>query len=473
MRDEVQDPVGALAAELAAVLGPAGVSTDPADIEPYLTDWRGRWKGRSPILIRPSSTEEAAFAVRACVRRGMRINPQGGNSGLVNGGTPDGEAVFSMRRMNRIRRLDPLNDAMVAEAGVVLTEAQAAADSCGRLFPLSLGAEGVATVGGLISTNAGGVAVLRYGMMRDLTLGLEVVLPDGRVFDGLRTLRKDNTGYDLKNLFIGAEGTLGLVTAAALKLFPRPAVRETAWISVPSVAHAVELLSLVKQRTGGMVSGFELVSAFALELVLRHVPNTRDPMPSPAAWRVLCEVSSGSEEGIRDTMEACLAEAAERGLILDAVLAATIAQARMMWTIRETIAVAERAHGRALKHDVSVPVSGLPAFMEEAASTVGRIAPGADIIAFGHVGDGNMHYNVTPPPGADPVFWTEEGGLAVSRAVHDLVMVHNGSISAEHGIGRLKRDELRERKSVVEMDLMRAVKAAIDPQGFFNPGRVL
>jgi FAD/FMN-containing dehydrogenase len=462
-----------LADEIRSVLGPRGVSTDPADIDPLLTDWRGRWRGEAPILIRPQTTSEAAFAVEACARRGVCINPQGGNTGLVNGGIPQGEALFSMRRMNRVREVDALNDAMILEAGVVLTDAQAAAERVDRLFPLSLGAEGVATIGGLVSTNAGGVAVLRYGMMRDLTLGLEAVLPDGRIFSGLRALRKDNTGYDLKHLFIGAEGTLGLITAVSVKLFPRPAARETAWAAIPSVDAAVRLLALFKKRTGGAVTGFELVSDLALTLVLRHVPNVRDPLPSELPWRVLVEVSSGSPMGLRETVEGCLVEAAEAGLLSDAAIAETTAQARMMWSIRESIAVAERAHGKAVKHDVSVPVSSLPAFMAEAETLIARQCPGADIIAFGHVGDGNMHYNVTPPPGVDPSEWVEGDGVPLSHAVHDLIMRHNGSISAEHGIGRLKRDELADRKDAVEMDLMRLLKRAIDPQGLFNPGRVL
>jgi FAD/FMN-containing dehydrogenase len=375
--------------------------------------------------------------------------------------------------MNRVREVDALNDAMTLEAGVILTRAQEVADENGRLFPLSLGAEGVATIGGLISTNAGGVAVLRYGMMRDLVLGIEAVLPDGRIWNGLRALRKDNTGYDLKHLFIGAEGTLGLVTAATLKLFPKPAVKETAWAVVESPAKAVELLARAKAASGGAVTGFEIVPRFGLELVLKHIPDTRDPLPASAPWRVLIELSLPRTEGARDMMEALLADALEAGLALDATIADTEAQKAMLWKIRENIAVAERAHGKALKHDVSVPVSRVAEFMERAELLVKAMFPGVDIIAFGHVGDGNIHYNITPPPGVDQDAFVEAEGLKLSKAVHDLISDLNGSISAEHGIGRLKREELAWRKSAVEMEMMRAVKKALDPEGRMNPGRVL
>jgi FAD/FMN-containing dehydrogenase len=462
-----------LVARLTAALGPKGVSTDPAELDPHISDWRGRWKGSTPVLVKPASTDDVAKAMAICAELGFAVTPQGGNSGLVNGGVPYGEVLITLKRMNRVREVDGLNDSMTLEAGVILTRAQEIADENGRLFPLSLGAEGVATIGGLISTNAGGVAVLRYGMMRDLVLGIEAVLPDGRVWNGLRGLRKDNTGYDLKHLFIGAEGTLGVVTAATLKLFPKPAVRETAWAAVASPVDAVKLLERAKAYTGGAVTGFELVPAFGLELVLKHIPDTRDPLPTAAPWRLLIELSLPRLEGARDMMEGLLGEAMEAELVSDAVIADSEAQTRMLWKIRENIAVAEKAHGKALKHDVSVPVSRLPEFMARAEALVRETAPGADIIAFGHVGDGNMHYNVTPPPGVDQSVYVEGEGLKVSRAIHDLIAELNGSISAEHGIGRLKRDELAWRKSAVEMDLMRAVKAAIDPQGRMNPGRVV
>jgi FAD/FMN-containing dehydrogenase len=457
---------------LTEALGPRGVSTDAHEIAPHLQDWRGRWKGETPVLVKPSTTEEVAAAMRLCAEYGMAVTPQGGNSGMVNGGVPYGEVLISLRRMNKVREVDALNDAMTLEAGVVLTQAQEIADKAGRLFPLSLGAEGVATIGGLISTNAGGVAVLRYGMMRDMVLGIEAVLPDGRVWNGLRGLRKDNTGYDLKQLFIGAEGTLGVVTAATLKLFPKPAVKETAWLVIESPDKAVELLALAKAATGGAVTGFEIVPKFALDLVLKHIPDVRDPLPSDAPWRLLVEVSQPREERARELTESWLTDAAERGLILDAAVADTLAQAGMMWKIRENISIAERAHGKALKHDVAVPVSRVAEFLRAGEALVRKVAPGADLIAFGHVGDGNIHFNVTPPPGKGDQ-WLDGEGLAVTHAVHDLIASLNGSISAEHGIGKLKRDELAERKAGVEIDLMRAVKRALDPDNRMNPGRVV
>ena len=460
-------------ARLTEALGPKGVSIDAAEIAPHIEDWRGRWRGATPVLIKPASTEDVSRALQLAAEFRIALTPQGGNSGMVNGGVPYGEALVSLKRMNRVREVDPLNDAMTLEAGVVLTRAQEIAAEAGRLFPLSLGAEGVATIGGLISTNAGGVAVLRYGMMRELVLGIEAVLPDGRVWNGLRGLRKDNTGYDLKQLFIGAEGTLGVVTAATLKLFPKPTVKETAWAVVKSPADAVELLARAKAASGGAVTGFELISSFALGLVLKHIPDTRDPLPSKWPWRVLIELSLPRADGARDIIEGLLGGAAEAGLVEDAAIADSLAQAQMMWKIRETISPAEKSHGKALKHDVAVPVSRVAEFMERGDALARRVAPGADIIAFGHVGDGNIHFNVTPPPGKDQDAFVEGEGAKVTRAIHDLVCELNGSISAEHGIGLLKRDELAWRKSAVEMAMMRAVKKAFDPDNRMNPGRVV
>lgn len=473
MADDAGSTVAEFIARLTEALGPRGVSQDAQEIEPHIIDWRGRWRGSTPVLVKPATTDEAAKAVALCAAYGFAVNPQGGNSGMVNGSVPNGEVLISLKRMNRVRDVDVLNDAMTLEAGVVLTRAQEIADEHGRLFPLSLGAQGVAMIGGLISTNAGGVGVLRYGMMRDLVLGLEVVLPDGRIWNGLRGLRKDNTGYDLKQLFIGAEGTLGVITAATLKLFPRPAVKETAWVVVEKPARAVELLDLAKTATGGAVTGFEIVPKFGLELVLKHIPDTRDPLPSTAPWRVLIELSLPREEGARGLMEDLLGHALEKGLATDAAICENEGQKAMVWKIRENIAVAERAHGKALKHDVSVPVSSVAEFMEQGPALAQAICPGVEIIAFGHVGDGNIHFNVTPPPGSDQDLFVSHNGLPVSQAIHDLVVSLNGSISAEHGIGRLKRDELAWRKSNVEMDMMRAVKRALDPEGRMNPGRVL
>jgi FAD/FMN-containing dehydrogenase len=473
MADDQGDRLSAFIARLTEALGPKGVSTDAHEIDPHISDWRGRWKGSTPVLVKPASTEEVSIAMKLCAEFGLAVNPQGGNSGMVNGSVPQGEVLISLKRMNKVREVDVLNDAMTLEAGVILTRAQEIAEENGRLFPLSLGAQGVAMIGGLISTNAGGVQVLRYGMMRDLVLGIEAVLPDGSIWNGLRGLRKDNTGYDLKHLFIGAEGTLGVVTAATLKLFPRPAVKETAWVAVESPAKAVELLMLAKQASGGAVTGFEIVPKLGLELVLKHIPDTRDPLPTALPWRILMELSLPREEGARDLIESLLGDAIEKGVAADAVICENEAQKAMVWKIRENIAVAERAHGKALKHDVSVPVSRVAEFMERGAALAHQMTPGVDVIAFGHVGDGNIHFNITPPPGADQDRFVDKDGLPMSKAIHDLIASLNGSISAEHGIGRLKRDELAWRKSPVEMEMMRAVKRALDPDGRMNPGRVL
>jgi|APLow6443716910_1056828.scaffolds.fasta_scaffold38260_1 FAD/FMN-containing dehydrogenase len=473
MADDQGDRLSAFIARLTEALGPKGVSTDAHEIDPHISDWRGRWKGSTPVLVKPASTEEVSKAMKLCAEYGLAVNPQGGNSGMVNGSVPQGEVLISLKRMNKVREVDVLNDAMTLEAGVVLTRAQDIAEENDRLFPLSLGAQGVAMIGGLISTNAGGVQVLRYGMMRDLVLGIEAVLPDGSIWNGLRGLRKDNTGYDLKHLFIGAEGTLGIVTAATLKLFPRPAVKETAWIAVESPAKAVELLMLAKQASGGAVTGFEIVPKLGLELVLKHIPDTRDPLPTALPWRILMELSLPREEGARDLIETLLSDAIEKGVAADAMICENEGQKAMVWKIRENIAVAERAHGKALKHDVSVPVSRVAEFMERGAALARQMTPGVEVIAFGHVGDGNIHFNITPPPGADQDRFVDHDGLPMSKAIHDLIASLNGSISAEHGIGRLKRDELAWRKSPVEMDMMRAVKRALDPEGRMNPGRVL
>jgi FAD/FMN-containing dehydrogenase len=456
---------------LKARLGPKGWSDDPAVLAPRLVDWRGRYHGTTPLLVRPGSTEEVAAVVGVCAEAGLAITPQGGNTGMVGGATPQGEILLSLERLRTIRSIDPQNDSLVAEAGVPLAAVQDAADAAARQFPLTLGSEGSATIGGLVSTNAGGAHVLRFGMMRDLVLGLEAVLPDGRVWSGLSGLRKDNTGYDLKQLFIGAEGTLGVVTAACLKLYPKPAARAVALAGLASPKAAVELLGLVKARTGDALTAFEMIPKIALDLVLEHIPDTRAPLADAHPWNVLIELSFFEPEGAAERAEAVLAAGLEEGLIADAALAANEAQAAAFWRLRETISEAERAHGFAIKHDVSVPTSAIPAFMAEASAAAQRIAPGAEIIAFGHVGDGNIHFNVARPPGM-----AEEAFLAlqpkVHEAVHDVVVALGGSISAEHGIGVLKKAELARRAAGPEMDLMRAVKRALDPKGIMNP-RVL
>lgn len=456
---------------LKAALPPKSWSEDPGEIAPHLTDWRGRERGETPILLKPASTEEVAKAVGVCAAHGAAILPQGGNTGLVAGSTPKGEILLSLKRMNAIRAIDPLNDSLVAEAGVILETVQGAAAGANRLFPLSLGSQGSATIGGLISTNAGGVHVLRYGMMRDLVLGIEAVLPDGSVWNGLTALRKDNTGYDLKQLFIGAEGTLGVVAAAALKLFPRPASAAVAIAGLDSAGAAVELLALMKAETGGGVAAFELIPRSGLDMVLKHVPGARAPLAGSYPWHVLIEVTTGQADAAAPMLQAALEKGAEAGLIADAALAQNQAQAADFWKLRETIPEGEKAHGRAAKHDVSVPVSKMAEFIDRASAEVEAMLPEALIVAFGHVGDGNVHFNVSakaPGAGEDFIRACEKA----TRHVYDLVGEYGGSISAEHGIGTLKRGELSARKPQ-DVTLMRAIKQALDPKNIMNPRMVL
>ncbi len=453
------------------LLGPGGWSEDPETLAAHATPWRGTVSGLTPFAAYPASTDEAAAFVRLCAGHGVAITPQGGNTSLVDGGTPHGEATVSLKRMRAIRSVDPLNNSILVDAGCVLAEVQAAADGADRLFPLSLGSEGTATIGGLISTNAGGVAVLRYGMMRDLLLGLEVVLPDGRVWRGLNALRKNNTGYDLKHLFAGAEGTLGLITGASLKLFPKTKTA-TAWACAPSAEAAVALLSRIRAHAGDTVTSFELIPANAVEMVLEDAPDLRDPLPHPAPWRVLIELSMVDEAHAIATLEAALAEAIEQGVALDAAIAQSGAQAQGFWRIRETIPLSKRAYGTSINHDVSVPISAIPAFLETAERAVKGVAPTAEIVAFGHVGDGNLHYSACAPKDAAPEALAAKRD-AITAAVHAEAVAHGGSISAEHGVGRLKRDEIAALKAGPEIDLMRAVKRALDPNGIMNPGRVV
>jgi FAD/FMN-containing dehydrogenase len=449
---------------------PTGAWTDdPAQIAPWLTEWRNRWTGETPIMLTPRSTDEVAQAVTICARHGVAITPQGGNTGLVGGQTPHGEVLLSLRKMRAVRDVTPLDDAMTLEAGVTLLEAQQAAAAAGRFFPLSLAAEGSATIGGVISTNAGGTAVLRYGMMRDLVLGIEAVMPDGRVLNGLKRLRKDNTGYDLKQLLIGAEGTLGIVTAATLKLFPIMRSRATAMVGLQTPQAAIDLLARAKAETGGGVEAFELMKRIGMEFVLANIPDTREPLDSTPPWYVLIELAAGEAGAAEAALERLLAEAFERELITDAAIAQNDAQRAAMWKLREEQSAAQKPEGGGWKHDVSVPISRIADFLEEATAAVERFEPGARVSAFGHVGDGNLHYDVLCPPGADLTAflgrWSEG-----SRIVHDIVDRHDGSISAEHGLGRLKTDEARRYKSDVEIDAMRAIRAALDPQRIMNPG---
>jgi D-lactate dehydrogenase (cytochrome) len=404
------------------------------------------------------------------------IVPQGGNTSLCGAATPfehGNEVVLSLTRINRVRTVDPLNYAITVEAGVILADVQRAAAEHDRLFPLSLGGEGTARIGGNLSTNAGGTGVLRYGNARDLVLGIEVVLPDGTVWDGLRGLRKDNTGYDLKQLFIGAEGTLGIITAAVLKLFPRPAVLETAFAGLPKAEAAIELLSRARKRTDDKVAAFELIARVPLEMVLRRIPGARDPLARPHPWYALIEISSGrADGGLRAELEALLAEAIDDGLVEDAAVAESGEQRKDFWRLRETIPEAQKHEGASIKHDVSVAVSRTAEFMAAASKDVDAIVPGARIVAFGHVGDGNIHFNIAQPAGDDGARFRARAE-DITRAIHDLVDRMDGSISAEHGIGRYKKDELARYKPAAALDLMRRIKDAIDPDGIMNPGKVI
>jgi FAD/FMN-containing dehydrogenase len=463
-------------AEVRRVVGERGWIDDPAEMHPHLVEWRGLWNGVARAVVRPGSTEEVAAVVRLCAGARIAIVPQAGNTSLCGGSVPDesGSAiVLSVARLNRIREFDPIGDTMTAEAGCILADVQRAADAAGRLFPLSLAAEGSCQIGGNLSTNAGGVHVLRYGNARDLALGLEVVLPDGRVWDGLRHLRKDNTGYDLKQLFIGAEGTLGVITAAVLRLFPRPRQRWVALVGVADVADAVELLGAARERLGEAVTAFEMIPRIAFELVLAHIPQTRDPLP-PQPHYVLVELTSTdpAEGELARRGEDWLASALAKGLVRDAAVAETAAQAGELWRLRESISEAQKLEGASVKHDVAVPVSRLPEFIAEASRRVADEWPGVRVVAFGHLGDGNVHFNLQCPRDADRGAFLAHWGR-FNRIVHDLVDEMRGSIAAEHGIGRLKREELARYKSPVELELMRTLKRALDPHGIMNPGRVI
>ena len=455
---------------LKAVVGEAGWSEDADRIAPKLQEWRERWLGHTPLLLLPRSTEEVSAIVRICAETGTAITPQGGNTGLVGGQIPKGEVLLSTERLNRIREVAPGDDAMVVEAGVTLLQAQEAAEAAGRYFPLSLAAEGTATIGGNISTNAGGTAVLRYGTMRDLVLGIEAVLPSGEVFHGLKRLRKDNTGYDLKQLLIGAEGTLGVVTAASLKLFPILHDRCVAVVALGSPADAIALLHRAKAESGGAVEAFELMNALGVEFAERHL-GLRPPLPGAPPWIALIEMATAEPGQAGAAMERLLATALEDGLVADAAIAQNETQARAFWAVREGQSGAQKPEGAAWKHDISVPVSQVAAFIEEADAAVYTLQPHARIVAFGHVGDGNIHYDVLRPNGSN-----EDAHAAMrergAKAVHDIAMSLGGSISAEHGLGTMKTAEALAYKSPVEIATMRAIRAALDPNRIMNP-RVL
>ncbi len=427
-------------------------------------------------MLLPRSVDEVARILAICNREEVAVVPHGGNTSYCGGATPDetgSQIVLSLRRLNRVRQIDAANYSMIVEAGCTLAEAQAAAREADRLFPLSLGSEGTAQIGGNLSTNAGGTAVLRYGMMRDLVLGLEVVLADGRVLEGLKSLRKDNTGYDVKSLFVGAEGTLGVITAACLKLFPQPADTATALVGIDSPQHALDLLARLRTAAGDQVTSFELMPRLAVELTVKHVPGVADPLGQNTPWYLLIELTSPNpRQDLLGSLTAALEDAAARGTIRDAMLATSLAQAQAMWKLRESVPEAQRRHGASLKHDVSVPVSAIPALIEEGSALVRRLAPEGDVVSYGHAGDGNLHFNVSQKPGADIESFLARGP-ALELAMFDLVESLGGSISAEHGIGRLKAAEFARRADPVELAVMHALKRALDPKGIMNPGKVL
>jgi len=455
---------------LAGIVGHANVLAEAADLAPYLTDWRGRYQGQALCVVRPGNSAEVAAVVRACTGAGAPVVPQGGNTSLCGAATPDaaGKAVvLSLSRLNRIVAVDPKNNTISVEAGCTLAAVQQAARAADRLFPLALAAEGTCQIGGNLSTNAGGVQVLRYGNTRDLTLGLEVVLPNGEIWNGLRGLRKDNTGYDLKHLFIGAEGTLGIITAAMLKLYPLPKTQTTCWLNVASPPVAVDLLNQAKTAFDAQLTAFELVSESALGLVLKNIPGAVRPTAS-SPWYVLAEFSDAGPEAV----ERWLAAQLEGGIVADGALATSHTQAAKLWALRENISEAQKIEGISIKHDISVPVSAIPAFLATADAALARAFPGIRVVAFGHVGDGNLHYNLSRPDAQDNSAFIA-AQPEVNRIVHDTVHALNGSISAEHGIGQLKREEILRYKSPVEMALMRTLKQAIDPQGLMNPGKVV
>jgi FAD/FMN-containing dehydrogenase len=461
---------------LKAIVGERGL-VDAAEHGAFENDWRGRFRGRAAAVVRPANTEETSRVVALLHQLRLPIVPQAGNTSLCGGATPDDsgrEVIINVSRMNRVREVDVHDNTMTVEAGCILQTLQEVAEKHDRLFPLSLGAQGSCEIGGNLSTNAGGTGVLRYGNTRDLVLGLEVVLPDGQVWNGLRRLRKDNTGYDLKHLFVGAEGTLGIVTAAVLKLFPLPRSYATAFIAVESPQAAVALLSFLRMRCGERITGFELMSRVCMDIVLSQIPGARDPLPQPHGWYVLVELSDSTEGPTLDELlENALGEAAEQGAILDAALAANRQQRIDFWKLREDMAEAQKLEGEPIKHDISVPVSRVPDFIAQASAALAKRYPGIRIIAFGHVGDGNVHYNCTMGVGDESRKFLFAEHEPVNDIVYDVVHALDGSISAEHGLGQLKRDEIKRYKDPLELELMRSVKKTLDPMGLMNPGKVL
>jgi len=465
-----------LADRLRERLGADAVLSGAGEVEPFLSDHRQLYRGSAAAVVLPRTVEQVSALLGFCNAEHIGIVPHGGNTGYCGGATPDEsgrQIVLALARLNRIRSIDAANCSLIAEAGTILANVQRAAHDAERLFPLALGSQGSCQIGGNLATNAGGLNVVRYGMMRDLVLGLEVVLADGRVWSSLGTLRKDNTGYDLKSLFLGSEGTLGVITAASLKLFPMIRATATAFVAVPSVAAAVALLRELQATSGERVSTFELIPRIAVELTVRHIPDVRDPLEQRHAWYVLAELSSArAEEPLGAVLESTFAAQHERGTVLDAALAGSERERAQFWRLREHIPEAQRRDGASLKHDVSVPIAALPEFVAQGSAWVHEHVPEARLVAYGHVGDGNLHFNLNQAPGTDGRRFLARGGQ-IERAVHDLVRDFGGSFSAEHGIGRLKIDELERYGSAVELDMMRAIKHALDPHGIMNPGKVL
>jgi FAD/FMN-containing dehydrogenase len=472
----IRTPSADLLARLAALLGPKGYTTDADSMAPWLTDWRGKYTGRAAAMLSPASTEEVAAVVRLCAAERAALVPQGGNSGMVGGATPDpggNQLLLSLRRMNRIRSIDAAAQIAVVEAGVILETFHHAALAHGLRFPLTLGGKGSATIGGLVSTNAGGTQVLRHGTMRALVAGVEAVLPDGSIFDGLAPLKKDNRGYDLRHLLCGAEGTLGIVTAATLHLVPAAIARCTAWIAIDSPEQALRLLRQLDASIGRELEGFEIIPHACLDAVLRHIPQTRAPIAAPHPWYVLAELAGDNEQELSDALERQLAAAIDAGLISDVVIAKNDRESDDFWRLRDSISEAERAEGPALQHDVSVPVDLMPTFIADNPARLAAAFPSARALSFGHLGDGNVHHHVQPPVGTDGGAWLAEHGAGVSRLVYAHVIELGGSLSAEHGIGQLKRDVMAELDSPARLAALRAIKAGLDPAGIFNPGKLI
>lgn len=474
-RQEQPQRVHFLLSKLEQIVGPEGLVSAPEDKRQYDTDWLKKWQGDSCVVVRPATTLQVSQVMRLCYENQTPVVTQGGNTGMSGGATPDisgAQVLLSLSRMNKIREVDPLNNSMCVEAGVILAQVQKAAEQVQRYFPLSLGSEGSCTIGGNLATNAGGIAVLRYGNMRDMALGLEVVLPDGRIWNGLRALRKDNTGYDLRDLFIGSEGTLGVITAAVLKLFPRLTTQATAWVGASSMSALLHMLSVLYEQCGQRLVAFEMMSAEALDLVQQHVPASNSPLQGQHAFHALIELADTHTDSLTEMLETCLEQGVEKGYIDDAILCMSLSQRQELWKIREGISEAQVRAGHCVKHDIALPISALDEFVVQASAAVSALSPGLRLINFGHMGDGNLHFNVLLPGGlgsAEIKTWTQ----TLNKAVHGLVHQYQGSISAEHGVGQLRRDELRIYKNPVELELMMLLKQTLDQNQIMNPGKLL